>query len=97
LTESPRFEWTTVASVSAMIAALKGSFAQTDWLDWWSYDAVGNIRFNSNVGEYTYPTPGVVPANAPITAGDTNFTYWPTGALRRAKRSGGQTTLRKTA
>jgi RHS repeat-associated protein len=93
LTTQPQFEWTALAPVSAMIAELNGSFAQAAWPDWWSYDAVGNIRFNSNVGEYAYPTSGVIPANAPISAGDTKFTYWPTGALRRAKSTSKQTTF----
>jgi len=41
-----------------------------------SYDAAGNITFNSAVGSYTYPVPnGANHPHAPLTAGSRSFTY----------------------
>jgi RHS repeat-associated protein len=92
-TVAPRFEWATKAKPAEMVKQLTASTPSAAWLEWWAYDAVGDMTFNSNIGSYIYPKPGTVPADAPIEAGSIKFTYFPSGALRKVTGPHEQTTL----
>jgi len=92
LKAQPHFQWTSVTSAPNVVAQLKSSFKTVDWEHWWAYDDVGNMTFSSDVGTYTYPAAGTVPADGPISVGDSTLSYWPNGAEKRVKSRGKETT-----